>query len=154
MLPSEKYRQPSPGAVLSMLHEITMQHGYLPQEALRQAADDLALPLSQLYSAATFYASFSFRPPGKHKLQVCEGTACYIKGAVELLEFLERELDLEPDETTKDLLFSLKKVHCVGSCSLAPVIRVDGETFGRLDIVEVENLLATYRQKQGNEEAI
>lgn len=152
MLPSERYRKPQAGAVLNALHDITTLHGYLPQDQLIQAAADLALPLSQLYSAATFYASFSFRPPGKHKLQVCEGTACYIKGAVELLEYLEKELDLEPDETTQDLLFTLKKVHCVGSCGLAPVIRVGEETFGRLDLLEVENLLTTYRQEHAIEE--
>ena len=152
MLPSERYRKPQAGAVLNTLHDITTLHGYLPQDQLQQAAADLALPLSQLYSAATFYASFSFRPPGKHKLQVCEGTACYIKGAVDLLEYLEKELDLEPDETTQDLLFTLKKVHCVGSCGLAPVIRVGEETFGRLDLIDVENLLTTYRQENAIEE--
>ena len=152
MLPSERYRKPRAGAVLNALHEITAHHGYLPQDQLIQAADDLAIPLSQLFSAATFYASFSFKPPGKYKLQVCEGTACYIKGAVELLEYLEKELDLEPDETTQDLLFTLKKVHCVGSCGLAPVIRVDKETFGRLDLLEVENLLTSYRQEHAIEE--
>jgi NADP-reducing hydrogenase subunit HndA len=152
MLPSERYKKPQAGAVLNALHEITTLHGYLPQDQLIQAASDLAIPLSQLYSAATFYASFSFRPPGKYKLQVCEGTACYIKGAVELLEYLEKELDLELDETTQDLLFTLKKVHCVGSCGLAPVVRVDEDTFGRLDINEVENLLATYRQENALEE--
>ena len=83
--PSEAYRQPAPGAVLAALHAITAQHGYLPVGALTGAAAELGIPLSQLFSAATFYAAFSFKPCGRHKLQVCEGTACYVRGSTELV---------------------------------------------------------------------
>lgn len=145
MLPSQHYRQPEAGAVLSVLHDINTRHGYLPADEVRRAASDLAVPLSVMYSAATFYALFSFKPCGKHKLQVCEGTACYVKGAAELLTRLQSELGIQIDQTTEDLLFTLKRVRCVGSCGLAPVVRVDDETFGRLTLAALEEILAKYR---------
>lgn len=145
MLPSEAYRRPDPGAVLAALHEITAQHGYLPADALRAAAAELGMPLSQMFSAATFYAAFSFKPCGRHKLQVCEGTACYVKGSPALLEQLRSELGVELDETTEDLAFTLKRVRCVGSCGLAPVVRVDDDTYGHLTPDALDQVLAKYR---------
>jgi NADH:ubiquinone oxidoreductase subunit E len=145
MLHSQHYRQPEAGAVLTALHEINTRCGYLPGAEVRQAAIDLGVPLSVIYSAATFYALFSFKPCGKHKLQVCEGTACYVKGAAALRAELQNELGIQVDQTTDDLLFTLKRVRCVGSCGLAPVVRVDEETFGRLTIADMESILAKFR---------
>ena len=105
----------------------------------------MRIPLSQIYSAATFYSAFTFRPIGRHKLQLCEGTACYVRGAAALLEQLAQVLGIEADETTQDLLFTLKRVHCVGSCGLAPVLRVDGETYGRLTPAQIADILAHYQ---------
>jgi NADH:ubiquinone oxidoreductase subunit E len=147
MLPSQHYRQPEAGAVLTALHEINTRCGYLPAAEVRQAAIDLGVPLSVIYSAATFYALFSFKPCGKHKLQVCEGTACYVKGAAALLANLQKELGVQVDQTTDDLLFTLKRVRCVGSCGLAPVVRVDEETFGRLTLDDLEAVLAKFRSE-------
>jgi NADH:ubiquinone oxidoreductase subunit E len=147
MLPSQRYRQAEAGAVLTTLHEINTRCGYLPADEVRQAAIDLGVPLSVMFSAATFYALFSFKPCGKHKLQVCEGTACYVKGAAQLLARLQSELGIQVDQTTNDLLFTLKRVRCVGSCGLAPVVRVDNETFGRLTIADLESILTKYRDE-------
>jgi NADP-reducing hydrogenase subunit HndA len=147
MLPSQHYRQPEAGAVLTALHEINTRCGYLPVDEVRRAALDLGVPLSAIYSAATFYALFSFKPGGKHRLQVCEGTACYVKGAAELLTKLQSELGIQVDQTTDDLLFTLKRVRCVGSCGLAPVVRVDEETFGRLTTADMEAILAKFREE-------
>jgi NADH:ubiquinone oxidoreductase subunit E len=126
------------------LHEINTRHGYLPGDEIRKAAAELYVPLSQVYSTATFYTLFSFTPPGRHTLQVCKGTACYVKGAALLLEKLADELGVQPDETTADLLFTLKRVQCVGSCGLAPVVRVDDKTFGRLSADELDAILVRY----------
>ncbi len=145
MLPSQHYRQPEAGAVLTALHEINTRCGYLPADEIRRAANELGVPLSVIYSAATFYALFSFKPCGQHKLQVCEGTACYVKGAAALLAELQKELGIQVDQTTDDLLFTLKRVRCVGSCGLAPVVRVDEETFGRLTFADLAEILARYR---------
>jgi len=151
MLPSEHYRQPDAGAVLTALHEITAHFGYLPEEELRRAASELGVPLAQVFSAATFYAAFSFKPCGRHRVQVCEGTACYVKGAAALMTKLQAELGIAPDETTADLIFTLKRVRCVGSCGLAPIVRVDNETFGRLAPNALEAILAKYRRVQSVE---
>jgi len=146
MLPAQKYRQPQPGAVLAALHEISAEYGYLPQDELRRRATDLGVPLSLMVSAASFYASFSFKPCGKHKLLVCEGTACYVKGATALLEYLCEALGVKPDQSTVDLQFMLKRVRCVGSCGLAPVVRMDEETFGRVTTAEIDSILASARK--------
>lgn len=147
MLPSQQYRKPEAGVVLGALHEICERHGYLPADEVRQASKSLGVPLSQLFSAATFYTIFSFKPLGRHKLEVCEGTACYVKGATKLLEKLAEDLGIGLDETTEDLLFTLKSVKCVGSCGLAPVVRVGSETFGRLTTDDLDSLLIKF-QKQ------
>jgi NADH:ubiquinone oxidoreductase subunit E len=145
MLPSQKYRQPGAGAVLTALHEINTRCGYLPEDEVHKVASELAVPLSQVFSAATFYSIFSFEPCGRHKLQVCEGTACYVQGAAQLLAHLETELGIAPDQTTDDLAFTLKRVRCVGSCGLAPVVRVDNDTFGRLSPADLGAILDKYR---------
>lgn len=145
MLPVERYRQPQPGAVLAALHEINARCGYLPQDELRKSAAALGVPLSLMFSAASFYAAFSFKPCGRHKLQVCEGTACYVKGAAALLRYLSEALGVEPDQSTEDLSFMLKRVRCVGSCGLAPVVRLDEETFGRVTPTEIDAILARYQ---------
>lgn len=145
MLPSEQYRQPETGAVLEALHQISARCGYLPENEIRKAAEDLGVHLAQVFSAATFYAGFNFKPPGRHKLHVCEGTACYVKGASELLDELVEELGIKVDETTEDLLFTLKSVNCVGSCGLAPVVRVADETFGRLSPADLGSILSQFQ---------
>ena len=145
MLPSQHYRQPEAGAVLTTLHDIGARFGYLPEDEVRKAAGELGVPLSQMFSAATFYAGFSFKPCGRHKIQVCEGTACYVKGAAALMAELQTKLGIQLDETTDDLAFTLKRVRCVGSCGLAPVVRVDKDTHGRITPAALSTILAQYQ---------
>jgi NADH:ubiquinone oxidoreductase subunit E len=146
MLPSQQYRQPDSGAVLAALHRVNAACGYLPEAEVREAASELKVPLSQMYSAAAFYAIFSFKPCGRHRLQVCEGTACYVKGSQGLLAHLAAELGLTPETTTDDQTFTLKQVRCVGSCALAPVVRVDNDTFGRVTAADLDKILEAYRK--------
>jgi len=135
---------PPGGALLARLHAIQAEHGYLPAEELKGVAAELSMPLSQVYSAATFYAAFGFEPRGKHTLQVCQGTACYIRGGERLLQKLESLLGVAPGETTRDRLFTLEVVHCLGSCSMSPVIRVDQATHGRLKVELLPRILKKY----------
>jgi NADH:ubiquinone oxidoreductase subunit E len=144
MLPSEHYRQPDTGAVLTALHEITARCGYLPEDEVRKAATELGVPLAQMFSAATFYAAFSFAPRGRYTIHVCLGTACYIRGGQKMLEKLEATLGVKPGETTADRAFTLQTVRCVGSCSMSPVMRVDGDTYGRLKPDLAPRLLKQY----------
>ncbi len=139
---------PAGGALLARLHRINAEHGYLPESELRSAAGELGVPLSQLYSAASFYAAFSFQPRGRHTIQVCLGTACYIRGGDRLLEKLETTLGVQPGETTADRDFTLETVYCVGSCSMSPVVRVDGDTYGRLKADQLPRVLKKYRGQE------
>ena len=144
--------QPAPpagGALLARLHAINAEHGYLPEAELRLAADELGVPASQVYSAASFYAAFSLEPRGRHTIQVCLGTACYIRGGDKLLEKLEATLGVEPGGTTEDRVFTLETVYCLGSCSMSPVVRVDGDTYGRLRADRLPHILKKYRPAEG-----
>jgi NADH-quinone oxidoreductase subunit E/NADP-reducing hydrogenase subunit HndA len=145
MLPAQQYRKPASGAVLAALHDINTRCGYLPEGEIRRAAGELGVPLSQVYSAATFYAIFSLKPLGRHTLQVCEGTACYVKGSARLLGRLANDFGLTPDQTSDDQAFTLKRVRCVGSCALAPVVRVDSAVFGRVQPSDLGEILGKYR---------
>jgi len=137
--------QPCPplpgGALLHKLHAIQAEHGYLPQEEMRRAAEELGAPLSRLYGAATFYSAFTFQPRGRHTVQVCLGTACHIRGGERLLEKLKSALEVKPGETTADREYTLETVHCVGSCSMAPVVRLNGAAHGRLRPDRLSRLL-------------
>ena len=137
---------PAAGALLARLHALQVERGYLPEEDLRQAARDLGVPLSQLYSAASFYAAFSFQPRGRHCVQVCLGTACYIRGGDRILEKLQSTLGVGPGETTADRQFTLETAYCFGSCSMAPVLRVDGVPHGRLRPDRLPRLLEGCRK--------
>ncbi len=132
MLPSESYRRPDAGAVLAALHAIMERNGYLPEDELRQAAAELGVPFSQLYGAATFYGNFRFAPGGRQSVHVCLGTACYVRGGQRLLDALSSALGVGPGETTPDGAFTLQVVRCAGSCSMSPVMQVDGRVYGRL----------------------
>ena len=146
--------QPPPlagGALLARLHGINAEHGYLPEEDLRRAASELDVPLSQLYSTASFYATFSFQPRGRHTIRVCQGTACYIRGGDRLLEKLEAILGVRAGQTTDDRIFTLETVYCVGSCSMSPVVRVDDDTYGRLKADRLPRILKKYRPAEGQE---
>jgi len=143
--------QPPPlagGALLARLHAINAQFGYLPEDGLRRAADELGVPLSQVYSTASFYAAFSFEPRGRHTIHVCQGTACYIRGGRRILERLKRLLDIEEGGTTDDLCFTLETVYCLGACGLSPSMRVDNDTYGRLKPDLLLNILEKYRGQE------
>lgn len=135
---------PPSGAVLEKLHTINSRCGYLPEEELRDAARELGLPLSEVYGAAAFYSDFSFKPRGRHTIQVCMGTACYIRGGDKILDKIKAILGIKEDETTEDGMFTVKTVHCLGSCGLSPAIRVDADTYGRLRPDRIARILKKY----------
>ena len=107
--------------------------GYLPLPVQEFIAEALRIPVSRVYGVVTFYNFFSMQPRGKHVVNVCLGTACYVKGAPKLVQMLEEELQIKMGETTKDRLFTLTSLRCVGACSLAPVFTIGEDTFGRVD---------------------
>lgn len=134
------------GALMPVLHEAQRIYGYLPAEVQTVIAEQLNVPLAEVYGVATFYSQFSLNPKGKHKVSVCLGTACYVKGSDKILEAIERELRIKCGECTPDKKFSIESCRCVGACGLAPVMIVDGEVYGKLSPADVKGILDKYMQ--------
>ena len=142
----DKYRG-QPGALIPVLQKAQGIYGYLPEDVLRRIATRLNIPLSKIYGVATFYAQFRMTPVGEHLVKVCHGTACHVGGADGLTDALESELGVSVAEggTTPDMKLTIDRVACVGCCSLAPVVMVDGTTYGRLDRKKVVKVIEKYR---------
>ena len=140
-----------PGALLPVLQEAQGIYGYLPIEVQQMVADGLGISLSEVYGVATFYSQFSLTPKGEHRISVCLGTACYVKGADKILEALEKKLGIKSGECTPDGMFSIDSCRCVGACGLAPVMMiksVDGdETYGNLTKDSVKEVLAEIKAR-------
>jgi len=119
-------------AVIAMLQDIQRDEGYLPRKTLTQLSEQLDVPLSRLYALATFYRAFSLKPTGRHKVGVCLGTACHVRGGQALLDRLERDLGVHAGQTTTNRRFTVDTVRCLGCCSIGPVVRVDNEMYGRV----------------------
>jgi bidirectional [NiFe] hydrogenase diaphorase subunit len=132
-------------ALIETLHAVQECFGYLDKPSLKFVAQSLRVPLSRAYGVATFYHFFTLKPPGKHTCLVCLGTACYIKGASQLLAAAERLLGIRAGETAPDGNVSLLSARCIGSCSVAPVFLFDGETFGNVDEGTVQHRLEGWK---------
>ncbi|MDT8301550.1 MAG: NAD(P)H-dependent oxidoreductase subunit E [Sedimentisphaerales bacterium] len=117
------------GMLIPIMQDLQADCGYLPPEHLRCLANRLDVPMSRIYAVATFYSSFRLAPKGQHDVTLCMGTVCYLKGAPKICEAIGREFQVEPGGTTKDRLFTLQAVNCVGACALAPVMIVDGKYY-------------------------
>jgi NADH:ubiquinone oxidoreductase subunit E len=118
-------------ALISILHQIENLYNYLPDWALRHISEKLNIPMIQVYGVASFYDAFHLKPRGKNLIRVCKGTACYLRGATQVSEALERELGIKEGETTPDQKFSLESVHCLGACALAPVVLIGERYFDK-----------------------
>ncbi len=129
------------GLLVSILQDIQAEFNYLPQNALLAVSQGLSIPLSQVYSVATFFKAFSLKLKGRHSVHVCLGTACHVRGAVRILDRLEDELGIKNGETTADLKYTLGTVNCVGACALGPIVVVDGEYAGQMNVDKVKPLL-------------
>ena len=139
----EKHREDK-GALMPVMHEAQNIYGYLPVEVQTIIAEELKVPLAEVYGVATFYSQFSLNPKGKHQISVCLGTACYVKGSDKILEVLEKQLKIKCGECTPDGKFSIDSCRCVGACGLAPVMIIDGEVYGKLKDGDVERILKEY----------
>lgn len=135
-----------PGAVMPALQTAQEIYGYLPIEVQKVVAKGLDKPLAEIYGVATFYSQFSLSPKGKYKVNVCMGTACYVKGSGKLLESLEKNLGIKTGECAEDGKFSLDACRCIGACGLAPVLMINDDVYGRLtgDDKEIQEMLAKY----------
>jgi NADH:ubiquinone oxidoreductase subunit E len=132
-------------AVISVLQDINTHYRYLPENVLRHTARALGIPLSQVYSIASFYNSFSFIPRGRYIVRVCMGTACHVKGGHLILQALERMLKIDAGGTTEDKNFSLEEVRCLGCCGLAPVITINEDLYGSITQTKLPKILERYK---------
>jgi NADH:ubiquinone oxidoreductase subunit E len=134
-------------AVISVLQDINARYRYLPENVLRHTARALDIPLSRVYSIATFYNAFSLTPRGKYVVRVCMGTACHVKGGHQILQALERMLKIDAGGTTEDKNFSLEEVRCLGCCGLAPVITINEDLYGSVTQTKLPKILERYQDE-------
>ncbi|MCL1823720.1 MAG: NAD(P)H-dependent oxidoreductase subunit E [Oscillospiraceae bacterium] len=136
------------GSLMRVLQEAQEIYGYLPIEVQSMIARELSIPLEKVYGVVTFYSQFSLNPKGKYKISVCMGTACYVKGAGDILKKLQEKLGIKSNEVTPDGLFSLNDCRCIGACGLAPVIMINDDVYGRLSPSgeELDDILAKYKE--------
>jgi NADH-quinone oxidoreductase E subunit len=149
-----KYTQAGRDSLIPLLQEVQDAQGYLSREAVALIGRKLNLPTAKIYGVATFYNQFRFEPLGKYHIQICRGTACHVKGSGTILDSLKRELKIDPGQSTRDGLFSLEVVACIGACGLAPVICVNGEFHAKLTAEKVTDVLNEYRNKETDDAAV
>jgi NADH-quinone oxidoreductase subunit E len=131
-------------AMIAILQDVQEEFRYLPKAALASISKQMEVPLTRIYEIATFYNAFSLKQRGKNLVEVCAGTACHVQGAARLMDRLERDLAIKCGETTKDKMFSLEEVRCLGCCSLAPVVRISGDIHPNLTQDEIPKILKNY----------
>jgi len=129
---------------LAILQEVQKEYNYISADHLKAVAIHLALPLSDIFSMATFYKSLSLEKKGKFVIKICDGTACHIRGSMSVLEEVKRALHIDVGETTPDGLFSIEVVNCVGSCAMAPVVICGEEYFGNVQLGQGQEIIDTY----------
>lgn len=136
--------------LIPILQHVQEEQGFLSRQSIEAVAKHLNLSSAKVYGVASFYNQFRFNAPGKYNIQLCRGTACHVKGSLNLLQTLQSELKIVPTQTTKDGMFSLEVVACIGACGLAPVMCINGEFHAAVTQDQVSKIIDTYRQK-GNQ---
>ena len=141
----DKYKD-TRGSLIPVLHEVQEYFGYLPLEVQEIISDSLNVPLAEIYGVVSFYTQFTVQPKGKYAVNVCLGTACYVKGSAKILEKFEETLGIKAGETTADGMFSIDACRCVGACGLAPVSMINGEVYGKLVQDDVKSICEKYME--------
>ena len=134
------------GDLINILHKTQEAFGYLPAEVQQVIAKELNIPTAKVYGVVTFYAFFTMQPKGLHKISVCTGTACYVRGAEKVVDELTKELNIKVGEVTPDGEFSLDCLRCVGACGLAPVMMIGEKVYGHVDPKEIKGILDSYKE--------
>ena len=144
----EKWNE-DPMYVIEMLQDVQSEYRYIPKDVIEEISFKTGIPRPRLYYIATFYKAFSLEPRGEHEVQICTGTTCYVKGAKRILETIERKCGISDGETTENKKYTLKHVRCLGCCSLAPVLTLDGSIIGQASSTTVDELLAKRAMEEG-----
>lgn len=138
--------------LIPILQAIQEKEGYLSESAVVQVGRHLQMPASKIFGVATFYNQFRFEPLGKYHIQVCRGTACHVLGSATVLEKLQDTLKIKAGQTSRDGLFSLEVVACIGACGLAPVICINGEFHAKVDADQIDKIIDNYKLAEGDHE--
>jgi NADH-quinone oxidoreductase subunit E len=134
-----------PGNLIMILHRVQEEFGYIPRKAALKITEMIDVTLAKIYGVITFYHYFKLTKPGKHQIQICMGTACYLKGGQDLIDELETNHNIPINGSSSDGNFSLEALRCVGCCGLAPVMIIDGEVYGKITNKEIKGILAKYK---------
>ncbi|MCX7884209.1 MAG: NAD(P)H-dependent oxidoreductase subunit E [Caloramator sp.] len=134
------------GSLINILHEAQDIFGYLPKELQLFIARKCNIPASKVFGVVTFYSYFTMEPRGQHVINICMGTACFVKGAEKILEEFKKILEIKEGNMSKDGMFTVNTLRCVGACGLAPVVMVDGKVYGRVKVEDVEDIIKEYRE--------
>ena len=132
------------GDLIPILQRAQETFGYIPKQAVRRISLFLRISENQIYGVASFYSQFRFTPPGRNSIKVCLGTACHVRGGQILCEAVERELDIQPGETTADGRYDLERVACLGCCALAPVVQINDDIYSRMTVIRLKEILDRY----------
>ncbi len=135
-----------PGNLVMVLHRVQQTYGFVPRQVAFELAELLAIPLAKIYGVITFYNFFKLKKPGRNLIQVCMGTACYLRGGEDILQEMQEILGVGVNATTPDGEFSLEAVRCLGCCGLAPVMVINGEIHGKVQTTDLPNILSRYRK--------
>jgi NADH-quinone oxidoreductase E subunit len=134
--------------LIPILQQVQEAEGYLSQESITRIGKSLGLPSSKIYGVATFFNMFRFQPKGKYHVVVCRGTACHVKGSAKALDMVTRTLKLQPGETSRDKMFSLEVVACMGACGLAPVVNINGQFHAKVSPIKLQRIIDECREKE------
>ena len=145
----EKYPTAKREYLIPMLQDVQEIQGFVSKDSVLMIGEHLKLPAAKIYGVATFYNQFRFNKPGQFHIQICRGTACHVKGSVNVLESIERALNIKVGQTSRDGLFSLEVVACLGACGLAPVISINGEFHANVDNKKIGKILKKLRKEGG-----
>lgn len=132
------------GGIIGALHEVQDEYGYIPESVQKYLSKELDVPMADIYGIITFYSRFSLLPKGEYNIEVCMGTACYVKGAEEVLNKFKEELGIKEGQVTPDGKFSLESIRCIGACGLAPAIVINSEVHGKMSADKVKEVLSKY----------
>ena len=144
----EQFPQAGRDSLIPILQAVQDSMGFLSEESVVQVSKHLKMPASKIFGVATFYNQFRFTQPGKYHVMVCRGTACHVLGSATVLDEIEKNLKVKPGQTTKDKLFSLEVVACIGACGLAPVISINGEFHAKVTTDKIKSIFETYRNRE------
>jgi len=138
------YQPKDKSSLIPLLQEAQAIYGYLPEDTIEEIADFVGIPLSRVYGVATFYNQFRLTPLGENVIKVCRGTACHVKNSANILMAVETYLNIKAGETTRDKKFTLETVNCIGACSIAPVVSINDDYYGRLTVKDIPNIIKRY----------